>query len=386
MHKSIIKRSLLILAAIPVVVVLLEIGIRLAAPQPVDDVFFNDIYTESYSASLNTNVESLSPEMIRSKNGHEVYINSDGNRDHEYALEKKNGTQRIAIVGSSVSFGFNLALEETFGKQLEVMLQGDSAEIEYEVLHFGRPGFKAKETYARLVDRIFDYDPDLIIYSFVQNNYEGQSVDTYYSRIYNLSEIMRTDDSAGSKSLLRRVRDRWGGLKNNSIMRYIRTNYHLYLFSANSIARVLRELSPLEKEKAQNVEVLYPETPNFRRKIESTQTWLTLMKQECHQREIKFSILFHPYEMQVNRAGLEKWQSAGMPLSDSVLCFQTHQMMRTYCDSSGIHFFDILPTLKMNIEGDDEYYLEGDYGHYTAIAHKLIATHLSRTIPEILRN
>jgi len=385
MHKSIIKRSLLILAAIPVVVVLLEIGIRLAAPQPVDDVFFNDIYTESYSASLNTNVESLSPEMIRSKNGHEVYINSDGNRDHEYALEKKNGTQRIAIVGSSVSFGFNLALEETFGKQLEVMLQGDSAEIEYEVLHFGRPGFKAKETYARLVDRIFDYDPDLIIYSFVQNNYEGQSVDTYYSRIYNLSEIMRTGDSPGSKSLLRKVRDQWGGLKNNSMLRYIRTNFHLYLFSANSIARVLRELSPIEKEKAQNIDVFYPETPEFMRKIKNTETWLSLMEQESHQRGIKFSILFHPYEMQVNQAGLEKWQSEGIPLSEDVLSFQTHQIMKTFSDSSRIHFIDILPTLQMGI-GDDEYFLEGDYGHYTASAHKLIATHLSRAIPEILSN
>ena len=43
MYNSIIKRSLLILAAIPVVVVLLEIGIRLAVPQPLDDVLFNDI-------------------------------------------------------------------------------------------------------------------------------------------------------------------------------------------------------------------------------------------------------------------------------------------------------------------------------------------------------
>jgi lysophospholipase L1-like esterase len=385
MYNSIIKRSLLILAAIPVVVVLLEIGIRLAVPQPLDDVLFNDIYTETYSPSLNANVGSLSPGMTRSKSGQKFRINLDGNRDYEYPIKKKDGVKRIAIVGSSVSFGYDLALEETFGKQLEVMLRRDSPKVENEVLLFGRPGFKAKETYARLVDRIFDYDPDLIIYSFVQNNYEGQSVDTYYSRIYNLSEIMRTGDSPGSKSLLRKVRDQWGGLKNNSMLRYIRTNFHLYLFSANSIARVLRELSPIEKEKAQNIDVFYPETPEFMRKIKNTETWLSLMEQESHQRGIKFSILFHPYEMQVNQAGLEKWQSEGIPLSEDVLSFQTHQIMKTFSDSSRIHFIDILPTLQMGI-GDDEYFLEGDYGHYTASAHKLIATHLSRAIPEILSN
>ena len=385
MYNSIIKRSLLILAAIPVVVVLLEIGIRLAVPQPLDDVLFNDIYTETYSPSLNANVGSLSPGMTRSKSGQKFRINLDGNRDYEYPIKKKDGVKRIAIVGSSVSFGYDLALEETFGKQLEVMLRRDSPKVENEVLLFGRPVFKAKETYARLVDRIFDYDPDLIIYSFVQNNYEGQSVDTYYSRIYNLSEIMRTGDSPGSKSLLRKVRDQWGGLKNNSMLRYIRTNFHLYLFSANSIARVLRELSPIEKEKAQNIDVFYPETPEFMRKIKNTETWLSLMEQESHQRGIKFSILFHPYEMQVNQAGLEKWQSEGIPLSEDVLSFQTHQIMKTFSDSSRIHFIDILPTLQMGI-GDDEYFLEGDYGHYTASAHKLIATHLSRAIPEILSN
>jgi hypothetical protein len=386
MYNNIIKRSLLILAAIPVIVVLLEIGIRVAAPQPLDDVLFNDIYTQSYSPSLNAKVRSLSSGITRSKNGQEFRVNSEGNRDYEYPLKKQNGINRIAIVGSSVSFGYDLALEETFGKQFEVMLRSDSSETEYEVLLFGRPGFKAKETYARLVDRIFDYNPDLIIYSFVQNNYEEQSVDAYYSRNQNLTEIMRNGDSAGSKSLLRRVRDQWGGLKNSSILRHIRTNYHLYLFSANSVARVLRELSPIEKEKAQNLTVFYPETSAFKRKIKNTETWLSLMKQECDQRGVKFSILFHPYEMQVNRAGLDKWQSAGMPLSHEVLSFQSHQIMKTFSDSSGIHFIDILPALQMNIEGDREYYLKGDYGHYTASAHKLIATHLSRTIPEILSN
>jgi hypothetical protein len=169
-------------------------------------------------------------------------------------------------------------------------------------------------------------------------------------------------------------------------MRYIRTNYHLYLFSANSVARVLRELSPIEKEKAQNIDVLYPDTPAFKRKIENTETWLRLMEQECRQRGIMFSILFHPYEMQVNRVGLAKWQSEGMPISEDILSFQTHQMMNTFSDSSGIHFLDVLPTLQTNMEGDDEYYLKGDYGHYTASAHKLIATHLSKIIPEILGN
>lgn len=49
-------------------------------------------------------------------------FNSIGLRDKEYSLEKKSDHYRIFILGSEVTFGHGLELENTYTKKLEVLL------------------------------------------------------------------------------------------------------------------------------------------------------------------------------------------------------------------------------------------------------------------------
>ena len=359
MIRAVLKRICLILITLPLTLIILEIGIRIAAPQSVDDLAYEDIYTERYSSALNKNVIALVPGISRYKNNAEIHINNEGNRDYDYPHDKKEGVTRIAIVGSSVAFGFNLRLEDTFGKQLEIQLNETSKDTENEVLLFGRPGFKIKETYAYIKDVIFDFDPDLIVYSFVQNNYEERSPQEFFLKQENSTNSGQNDGGEPSKSLLSVIRKQWGRIREHGIVRFIRTHLHLYLFSTNAIVPVLRDLSPTEKEKAQNIAPLYPDTPEFKVTMTNTESWISLMNQECKNRNVQFAILMHSYEMQLNQEGAEKWSAAGIPVPEDALDLRTHQLMKEFAAEEGIYYFDIVPALR-DYSGDEELFMHGD--------------------------
>jgi len=345
MLKAISKRIPLFILTLPLILFILESGVRIAAPQPIAEFAYEDIYTKRFSTALNMKVKSLVPGITRIKNNSEVHINNDGNRDYEYQHDKKDGVKRIAIVGSSVSFGFNLNLDDTFGKQLEKQLNERSIGTEYEVLLFGRPGFKAKETYACIKDKVFSFNPDLIIYSFVQNNYEDQSVKQFFSDENDMSDASQNKKRNDSESLLKKLRKNWWKIRNHDFGRFIRSNFHLYLFSANSIANLLLELSLAEKEKAQSIAPLYPDTSEFKQNTVNTESWLSLMNRECIKKYIEFCVLMHPYEMQLNKNGAEKWKTKGIKVPVNVLERKTLQMMKAFSIREAFYFIDIIPTL-----------------------------------------
>ncbi|MCF7822780.1 MAG: hypothetical protein K9N35_01265 [Candidatus Marinimicrobia bacterium] len=384
MIKTKLRSAVIFLLAIPVILLLIEVGIRIIIPQAVDEIDFGDIYTISYSPSLGKNIKSLKPGISRIKNGAEVHINSIGTRDNDYTIQKPDSVRRIAIVGSSIAFGLNLELDDTFGKKMETLFEADSGTVQTEVLLFGRPGFKARETYACIVDKVLAFEPDLIIYSFVQNNYEDESADEYFSRLTAPPIIQHQDAAKGEISILAKLRNGWEEMKDHQLSRYVRSRFHLYLFSANSIARILREVSQIEKEKAQNIAALNPNLPSFRKKIINTESWISLMNDACQGKGVKFAILMHPYEMQLNERGGEKWRLKGIDIPTNNLNFETHQIMKNYAQSTGIYFVDILPELRNRMESDRNYYLEGDYGHFNAAGHSLIAENLFKAVNQIL--
>ena len=377
MIKSIFKRVVILLLVLPLILLILELGIRITAPQPLDEITFDDIYTTRFSPALNTEVKSLVPGIIRIKHNAEVHINNDGNRDYEYSRDKNEGIKRIAIVGSSVAFGFNLKLDDTFGKKLEKKLNEKYAESNYEVLLFGRPGFSAKETYACVKDEIFDYNPDLIVYSFVQNNYENSSFEEFFANQTKTKIANNKTSIEKSESFLKKIREKWWKVKQNDTLKYFRSHFHFYLFTANSIASILRELSPVEKEKAQSIASLFPDDPEFKKKIRNTETWITSINMECKIMNVPFCLLMHPYEMQVNEEGVEKWKSKGINIPDDVLMGKSIAIMKQYSENEGFLFIDVTPALRANNNNEDELFLSGDYGHYSEFGHEIIAAKLA---------
>ncbi|HEY7515823.1 MAG TPA: SGNH/GDSL hydrolase family protein [Vicinamibacteria bacterium] len=98
----------------------------------------------------------------------EYRISSGGLRSPEALLVKPPGVRRVAVLGDSIAFGYWVADERTFARQLEAML-GPSV----QVLNFGVPGYNLEQEIEVLRTKALAYDPDLVVVAFCLNDLEG---------------------------------------------------------------------------------------------------------------------------------------------------------------------------------------------------------------------
>lgn len=99
-----------------------------------------------------------------------IYINSYGIREDDIPLKASDGVYTILVVGDSTSFGYGIALEDTYVKRLEHMLNKASQSTEYRVIN------GAINKYNTVQERIFLeeigllYEPDLVMVGFSLND------------------------------------------------------------------------------------------------------------------------------------------------------------------------------------------------------------------------
>ena len=138
-----------------------------------------------------------------------VRINSNGFRDHEYAVEKLNDVKRIILIGDSVVMAEQVPLEETFAKIVEHDLGA-----KYQILNLGVSGYGTMDAFQFYKDVGEKYHPDMVIYFFTPNDlndnfakrytiidgervsYESKDLPGWFVRIkiylYRKSALLRT--------------------------------------------------------------------------------------------------------------------------------------------------------------------------------------------------
>ena len=99
-----------------------------------------------------------------------VHINSRGLREDEVAIPKPEGTYRLLNVGDSIAYGWRVRQEETFGHQLEALLNDGTAEQPVEVVNAAMPGWSLEASRNFLLQEGFDYQPDAVILSIAVVN------------------------------------------------------------------------------------------------------------------------------------------------------------------------------------------------------------------------
>ncbi len=103
--------------------------------------------------------------------GNPIVINSHGMRDREYPVDKPQGVTRIVVLGDSVAFGWGVKAEDTFPKQLELILnQGGPGR--YEVLNTGTRGYNTYQELQLLKEVGLRFHPDVVILAYVNNDAE----------------------------------------------------------------------------------------------------------------------------------------------------------------------------------------------------------------------
>lgn len=126
-------------------------------------------------------VNDLGPEEIR--------INADGLReDHDYAIPKPPNTFRIAAIGDSTTFGWSVDAKGSYPRILEANLRSMWPENkQVEVMNFGVPGYRGKQILAALEVKVPKYDPDLVIFGWLNSN----DLPPSRSSVWTLSPLWR---------------------------------------------------------------------------------------------------------------------------------------------------------------------------------------------------
>lgn len=99
-----------------------------------------------------------------------VIRNSEGFKDYEYRLEKRNGTFRIIALGDSFTEGYGVPINDTWPKRLEKKLNQLNTLTQFEVLNFGEGGDDTFGELKKFEEKALKYNPDMVILQFYLND------------------------------------------------------------------------------------------------------------------------------------------------------------------------------------------------------------------------
>ena len=132
--------------------------------------------------------------------GAKVRINSDGLRDKEYPIVRGN-EKRIVFLGDSLTFGWGVEEEDSFGNMMEKMLNELSPT---EIINFGTGNYNTEQEVHLFLQKGLKYNPDKVVVFYFINDAEitpgksklwflgySQLVTLYWSRMHILLERFR---------------------------------------------------------------------------------------------------------------------------------------------------------------------------------------------------
>lgn len=108
---------------------------------------------------------ALTPGFHGVGNGYPVIISTQGFRDRVMEVPKPTQTRRIICVGDSFTYGANIALDETYPKQLERLLN-DGRPPAIDVLNAGVPSYNTVSELRFVQEDLLRYEPDLLLVQF----------------------------------------------------------------------------------------------------------------------------------------------------------------------------------------------------------------------------
>ena len=100
--------------------------------------------------------------------GETIRINKSGLRGDE--IPPKSDKIRIVALGNSCTFGWRMKENQTYARQLEAMVNADSALPEIEVINAGIPGYSSLQGQRFFMSEILKLQPDVVMLMFGWND------------------------------------------------------------------------------------------------------------------------------------------------------------------------------------------------------------------------
>jgi hypothetical protein len=111
----------------------------------------------------------LKPNIDRVVFGSHFTTNAHGMRDRPYAVEKPEGTIRIALLGSSIDMGWGVSTDETYENCLEDWLNAHAVRRglsrRFEVLNFAIAAYAPLQRLESFGRKAARFEPDVVLYS-----------------------------------------------------------------------------------------------------------------------------------------------------------------------------------------------------------------------------
>jgi hypothetical protein len=296
-------RRILVYAAaagisVALALLLVEIGLRVAG------IEFPTFYQRD--AHLGSVLRPGAQGWFRSEGRSWVAINSDGMRDREHPIHKPAGTFRIAVLGDSMSEAMQVPMERNFSSVLEHRLQGCRAlgGKQPEALNFGVSGYGTAQEWIMLRERVWKYEPDLILLAMfpgndIRNNAAAlnhePAVPYYSSRDGKLE--LTYPQGVPPENFLRRIRDR--------ILEHSRLLQAIYQIRKNLRTRgadqmVSREVDPkmFGEQGVDNATFAPPANDDWRSAWQVTGMLLTSVRDEARAHGAAFIVALIPSGIQ----------------------------------------------------------------------------------------
>lgn len=147
-----------------------ELLLRLIQPfrfAPKNDFHFGKPVLYRLSRNPDLGYE-FQPNAVTEVKGIAYRINRFGFRDIEQR-QKKEG-KRVIIAGDSLTFGWDLPLEETYPYQTRETLRSQGNGL--EIMAMGVTGYNTVQEYHLIRDQALKFDPDLVILQICLNDFE----------------------------------------------------------------------------------------------------------------------------------------------------------------------------------------------------------------------
>ena len=279
-----------------------------------------------------------------------VDINSHGLRSPETTYEKPPATFRILNLGDSVVMGWGVRQEDTYGRQVESLLNEDgNRELRFEVINAGVPGWNLENALAYLQVEGLKYEPDLIVLGLTLSN-----------------------DIKGKSALL--------ADNQPAAIKWLRSNTYFWPF----LTVQLRWMNA-RADGRDRIDVIDPPTdpdkyfPLDPESEQWTEFWslVTAINQQAKKKDVPVVLLIFPLEFQVLEESyptlpqeifMAKAKEAGIPAVDPLTTFQ-----RACREKPG-----------GACQLEDRYLFADVWMHPSAAGHKLIAVQLKEFLTRIV--
>lgn len=329
-------------AALGVVVALavLELVVRLAVPPSASEVL-RGLHVARPDRPWLYGLEPRARRRDATHPGVVYEVNADGFRDRAFVRDPADDAFRLLVLGDSIAFGYGVALERTFAKQLEHRLRAAAPAPSFEVLNLGVSGYNPYTEAALLEDVGLGYRPDLVLAQFCVNDLNDPTLHFDASTVLALGDI---PDAAFPDGAARpRPEPRAG----DALRRACRLSRLCTLLSDRFApplddAAMVRALSPRGDPSAAEVAWLEDQYERMARAAAS--------------RDARLVLVVFPYETQLAPGAPDTLQRALLALGER----------------SGVPVIDLLPAFR-RAAAEDDAPLFLDLWHPTARGHEVAA-------------